>query len=76
MENIVEFISIKRAALLENSINWLSLYKGSVDKNIQHVVGETKKEEDRDIEFTNLLLELGEINKRREEIIKLFVNKL
>jgi hypothetical protein len=65
------FISLERARQLEETINWLSNYKGPENGDM-HQIGESIKPEDKEEEFTQLLLELGEINKRREEIISRF----
>ena len=69
----LQFISHKKAKLLEDSIGFLSNYSGPDDNEI-HVVGNSLKEEDRNIQMTELLLELGKINKRRKEILDLFIS--
>jgi hypothetical protein len=67
----IEFLSKQRANSLQESISFLSSYKGP-EEGVQHQIGSSNKIEDRDEKFSELLEELGKINKRREEIINLF----
>jgi len=68
------FISVQRANILEEGCNWLTNYIGSEDSNIEHIVGNSINDEDK--EMTELLIELGKINKRKKEIIDIFRNKV
>lgn len=67
----IMFMSLERAKQLQESIAWLSNYKGSQD-GIEDQIGNSAKLEDRDEHFTILLHRLGELNKEREEILKEF----
>ena len=60
-----KFIPLKRLQALQNSINYLYNYK--IDYNVDVHVGPNINT--IDVEATNLLLELGRINIRREKII-------
>ena len=71
-----KFISLERLQSLEKSIGFVSDYKHSPKlKGVRHVVGSSVKPEDRDSEATMLLRELGQLNLRREEIIKQLMTK-
>lgn len=64
----IKTITSERMKSLEDSIGFLSNYKGSVEET--HVV----KESDVEIEDkTKFLKELGDINIRRQEIIDLLI---
>lgn len=72
-----QFISLKRLQLLENSVEFISSYRHSPEfKKVEHVVGASTKPEDRDDKATTLLQELGQLNLRREEIIKQLMEKV
>jgi hypothetical protein len=62
---------LERAKQLQDSIAWLSNYKGS-EKGIEDQIGNSNAIEERDEHFTKLLHRLGELNKEREEILKEF----
>ena len=61
-----KFLTLERLKSLHESIHFLGNYKPT--KNTVDTVGETL--EDVDFKNTFLLKELGDINVRREEIIK------
>ena len=67
----IMFMSLERAKQLEESVAFLSDYKGS-EEGIEDQIGSSVKLEDRDLHFTPLLQRLGELNKEREEILKEF----
>lgn len=67
-----EFISIEKARSLEESIMWLSNYTGP-EEGVSHKVARNIYE--KDVERTKLLLELGKINTRRQEIINELMTK-
>lgn len=67
-----QFISLKKAKILEESISWLSNLTPSPE--VIHVMTNTEDSEDWNIEKTNLLHELQILNKRRVEILENFIN--
>lgn len=75
----IRFLSLKKIQLLQESIGFLDNYKlpkPKDDDGDTHIVGETVSYEDRDVEMTNLLKTLGQLNEKREEIIKKIMDKV
>ena len=66
-----EYLTLERAIKLEESIGWLSNYKGNED-DILHQIGKSNKIEDMDVYYTKQLKRLGELNKERENILNTF----
>lgn len=65
MEKIKKHLTLDKIQQLENSIGFLSNYK--TPDNEEHHIGFNIN--CVDVKETNLLIELGRINKRREQII-------
>jgi hypothetical protein len=64
----IKYISKERAKKLEESVNFLSEYTKPADEF--HVVGDNFEE--IDAQGTSMLIELGHINQRRNEILNWF----
>lgn len=62
-----KFITIERVKSLHESINWLDDYE-TIDGEIHHIGANINT---MDVNYTKLLNELGNINIRKKEIIKL-----
>ncbi len=62
----VKYISVDRAVALEESINFLSNYKGP-DKGETHQIGISANVKDRNDKYTELLERLGKINNERDD---------
>jgi hypothetical protein len=68
-----KFICLKEIHYLQDSIGWLDEYQPR--KNENHRITNNKFEKDE--ENTKLLLELGKINKKRNELIdELYSNSI
>lgn len=65
------YITLPKIRALQESISWLDNYQPK--ENEEHYIGESLDSIDTD--STDLLRELGEINQRRVEIVKILVNK-
>jgi len=61
------YITIERIKILQEGFGFLDQYITPPDGEIHHIGPNINTE---DVNNTNLLRELGDINKRREEIIK------
>ena len=75
----IRFISLKRIKILQESVAFLDNYtppKAKDEDGDTHIIGESVSYEDRDIEMTDLLTELGKLNERRAEIIQKFKDKV
>lgn len=62
-----QFLSAEKASLLEDSISFLSNYEGP-EEGVEHVIGNSLEEVE--VGRTELLRELGELNKRRKWLIE------
>lgn len=65
----IKYLPLKKLKLLEEGFGWLSNYLPCEDEI--HQVGENVDE--KDIINTELLIELGKLNKRRIEILEKFM---
>lgn len=75
----IRYLTLKRIKILQEGIAFLDNYKPPRLENKDgdtHIVGKSVSYEDRDIEMTDLLTELGKINERRAEIIQKFKDKV
>lgn len=68
---VKKHIDIERLRRLEKSIGFLSVYK-TPDDEVHHIGPNNETE---DIELTKLFKELGEINIRRDEIIRIIMGE-
>lgn len=66
-----KFITVDRLKSLQESIGFLDTYKKS--SNETHWI--KNEDESEDVERTILLSELGDLNSRRDELIKLLTTK-
>lgn len=69
----VYYMPLSKAQFLEESIGWLSNYTGPEENSVDQI-GPSSKKEDKNVEYTDLLIELGNINKRRKEILNKFTD--
>lgn len=67
----IEYLTSERAIKLEESIGWLSNYKGSKEDTI-HLIGNSNNPEDMNGYYTKQLKRLGKLNKERESILNTF----
>lgn len=67
----IKYLPLKKAKALEESIGWLSNYTTPEDE--EHMIGESLEQKDEI--STTLLHELGRINLKRQELIKLLTNE-
>jgi len=67
----MQFLTKEKAAHLEELIGFLSNYMGP-ENGEEHQIGTSVKEEDVDVDLTETLKKLGDINKQRQELISKF----
>lgn len=65
-----QFLTLQKANKLERSTEFLSNIEAVDD--IEFVIGESEREEDENSEFTEMLQELCELNKKRRKILEQF----